>query len=1012
MLSSRTSSRQFPKIQVALVAMVLAMALLPVASDLSATLAESVGADRAAAEAQVLEQLETADLAFVENRGQLDKRVRFYVQGSDASLYFTDRGVRMSLSPEGTHKPAEGAGDTRWVIDHAFLNAAPVQPIATTRAETTVSYFKGDKKDWHAGLPTYESVTYPNVWPGIDLVYRGTASGLKYDLIVQPGANPNAIALAYQHAGAQITTSTGDLEITTPVGTITDTAPIAYQGSGSTRTQVPVSFSPTGKHYGFQVGAYNRSLPLVIDPTVLVYSGFIGGDGNDSGRGIAVDSSGAAYVTGTTDSTDGSFPETGGPDLVFNGATDAFVAKVAPGGNSLIYAGYIGGNSFEDGNGIAVDSSGAAYVTGTTSSTEATFPVTVGPDVIINGGFSDAFVAKVAPSGTSLTYAGYIGGNDQDLGYGIAVDSSGAAYVTGTTSSTEATFPVVGGPDLVSNGFQDAFVARVAPGGGSLTYAGYIGGNSVDEGSGIAVDSSGAAYVAGRTGSTEASFPVAGGPDVNQNGSIDSFVAKVVPGGGSLTYAGYIGGTGIDFGNGIAVDSAGAAYVTGETNSTAASFPVDDGPDLDHNGSFDAYVAKVAPNGNSLAYAGYIGGSGFEQGHGIAVDSVGAAYVTGLTNSTEASFPVIDGPELTFDGIEDVFVTKVAPDGMTLPYSGYIGGAAPDNGFGIAVDGSGAAYVTGLTGFSDQQEFRFQPGPASFPTLVGPDLSHNGQSDAFVAKVGGQGGQPGGPMEVHPLTVHKAGNGTGLVTSDVTGIDCGTDCHQLYDDGDEVLLTHTAEPGSIFTGWAGDCNGTEICLLDMTEPREVTATFELAGELTVTKSGSGAGTVMSLPAGITCGPDCSNEFVLGTVVTLTSTPAQGSELRGWTGCVPVNDNQCTVTVGNSTTVDARFGLIRRNRTISLQLDRHLIATGKVKSPDEIAACVAHVPVVIERRVDTEWKEESNLSTDDDGTFRGRVDDRPGIYRAVAIGVTTNLDGRCVGVHSDRAEHEHNSPQQR
>jgi hypothetical protein len=205
--------------------------------------------------------------------------------------------------------------------------------------------------------------------------------------------------------------------------------------------------------------------------TALVYAGYIGGSGVDVGNGIAVDSAGNAYVTGWTLSTD--FPVTVGPDLTFNGGTyDAFVAKVNATGTALVYAGYIGCSGEDLGTGLAVDSTGNAYVTGYTSSTQATFPVTVGPDLTYSGGKYDAFVAKVNAAGSALVYAGYIGGGGEDRGYGIAVDSAGNAYVTGITSSNEATFPVVGGPDLTFNGGFDAFVAKVNPAGTALVYAG------------------------------------------------------------------------------------------------------------------------------------------------------------------------------------------------------------------------------------------------------------------------------------------------------------------------------------------------------------------------------------------------------------------------------------------------------------------------------------------------------------------------------------------------------------
>ncbi len=273
--------------------------------------------------------------------------------------------------------------------------------------------------------------------------------------------------------------------------------------------------------------------------------------------------------------------------------------------------------------------------------------------------------------------------------------STGAAYVTGWTTSSEAIFPVTVGPDLTYNGNFDVFVAKVNSSGTALDYAGYIGGSRTDEGNGIAVDSTGNAYVVGNTGST-VTFPATVGPDLTFNGGADNghlgggdaFVAKVNPSGTAIVYAGYIGGSRRDDGQGIAVDSAGNAYVTGDTASTEASFPVTVGPDLTFNGGsvdfpFDAFVAKVNPSGTALDYAGYIGGSETDAGWGIAVDFAGNAYVTGGTKSSESTFPVTVGPDLTYNGggeffLGDAFVAKVNASGTALDYAGYIGGSSAD----------------------------------------------------------------------------------------------------------------------------------------------------------------------------------------------------------------------------------------------------------------------------------------------------------------------------------------------
>ena len=297
-----------------------------------------------------------------------------------------------------------------------------------------------------------------------------------------------------------------------------------------------------------------------------------------------------------------------------------------------------------------------------------------------------------------------------DGGNGIAVDAAGSAYVTGATESDSTTFPVLGGPDLTYNCSGDAFVAKVNAAGTALIYLGYIGGAGGDMGSGIAVDAAGNAYVTGYSKSDQSTFPVRGGPDLTYNGGGfyggDAFVAKVNPAGTALVYAGYIGGAEDDTGNGIAVDGAGNVYVVGYTKSDQSTFPVLGGPDLTYSGpgsccwGGDAFVAKVNAAGSALVYAGYIGGEASDAGYGIAVDGAGNAYVTGETESDQGTFPVLGGPDLTFNGgsyLDDAFVAKVNASGSALVYAGYIGGEYYEVGRGIAVDAAGSAYVTGET---------------------------------------------------------------------------------------------------------------------------------------------------------------------------------------------------------------------------------------------------------------------------------------------------------------------------
>jgi hypothetical protein len=716
-------------------------------------------------------------LYFVPNQGQVDAQVAYYLQGKDKTIYFTSEGLTYVLSErsvggESVDKktsakerllmnPAEREfrsqkDQSRWTVKLDFVGAnADVQPSGEEKTEAVISYFKGKPEDWKAGLPTYSRIVYRDLWPGIDVAYYGTADKMKYEFVVHPGSDPSLIRLAYRGVSTVEVNGEGRLEVRTPAGGLEDDRPVGYQEIDGKRMDVALKYlleeqsvknaGRSGEDaatksfiYGFEVGDYDRTKPLVLDPAVIVYCGYIGGSGYDEGYGIALDGSGSAYITGYAQSTGATFPVIGGPDLTHNGIYDAFVAKVNSSGTALVYCGYIGGSYSDIGNSIAVDGTGNAYITGETWSTEATFPVIGGPDLTYSG-LVDAFVAKINASGTALIYCGYIGGSDYDYGRGIAVDGSGSAYVTGYTSS-KATFPVIGGPDLTFNGGADAFVAKVTASGRRLVYCGYVGGSYGDIGNSIAVDGSGNAYVTGYTSSTEATFPVNVGPDLTYHippyiggGPYDAFVAKVNAYGTALVYCGYIGGTGDDWGNGIAVDGSGNAYVTGRTFSTGGAypgngFPVIVGPDLTHNGGGDAFVAKVNASGTALVYCGYIGGSNSDIGNSIAVDGSGNAYVTGETASTEATFPVIGGPDLTQSGLVDAFVAKINASGTALVYCGYIGGSDYDYGRGIAVDGLGNAYVTGYT---DSTE-------ASFPVIGGPDLTYNSDypyNDAFVAKI-------------------------------------------------------------------------------------------------------------------------------------------------------------------------------------------------------------------------------------------------------------------------------------
>jgi hypothetical protein len=265
--------------------------------------------DRSPAQAGAFADL---PLSFIKNRGQADPRVAYYLQGADASAYFTSRGLKLRLPGEG-NMPG-------WILRQRFVGATQVLPEGGTPTDGVVSYFKGSPEQWQTALPTYSRVLYRDLWPGIDLVYRGDASRLKYSFVVHPGGNPADIRLAWDGATGLSATEAGRLRVSTPTGALVDEAPTSYQAGGAGRAIVPTSYAVAGHAYGFEVGPYDPRRTLVIDPAILLYAGFIGGSANDRAWEVAVDAAGAAYVTGTTASTEATFPEKVGPDLSFNGA--------------------------------------------------------------------------------------------------------------------------------------------------------------------------------------------------------------------------------------------------------------------------------------------------------------------------------------------------------------------------------------------------------------------------------------------------------------------------------------------------------------------------------------------------------------------------------------------------------------------------------------------------------------------------------------------------------------------
>jgi hypothetical protein len=486
-----------------------------------------------------------------------------------------------------------------------------------------VNFLTGPQNQWRTGLPVYGSVAYRSLYAGIDMTYGTNGRQLKSEFTVAAGSDSHQIRIRYWGAGRARVDADGSLLVATSSGTLRELPPTAYQYHAGKRFPVEARFElqPDGT-VGFALGPHDLSLPLVIDP-VLSYSTLLGGSGGDAANAIAVDSTGAAYVAGFTESFD--FPAMNPEQGATGGGNDAFIAKLSPSGNALIYCTYLGGSGDDRALGIAIDATGAAYVTGSTESTN--FPVHNALQASLAGG-KNAFVAKLTPTGNSLAYSTYLGGNGSDAGNAIAVDSSGNAYITGDTTSTN--FPA-NAYQRTYQGNQDAFVSKLNAAGSALTYSTYLGGGSIDHGAAIAVDSTGTAYITGSTYSTN--FPTLNALQPAIGGGQNAFITRLKADGSGLLFSTYLGGSGgsigyPESGQGIAVDVAGSAYVAGVTPSP--NFPLVNPEQSTLNGSSDAFVAKVSSAG-ALLYSTYLGGSSFDSANTIAVDPNGNAYIAAAT---------------------------------------------------------------------------------------------------------------------------------------------------------------------------------------------------------------------------------------------------------------------------------------------------------------------------------------------------------------------------------------------
>jgi len=587
-------------------------------------------------------------------------------------------------------------------------------------------YLGNDPRRWHTEIPAFARLRYRQLYPGIDLLFYGKGPHLEYDFEVAPGAEPEHIVWSFSGAEQLRLDDKGDLQVRATGRRLVFHRPHAYQEIDGARRAVASHYVIQGERVSFGLAAYDRSRPLIIDP-VVDYSAYLGGGGTDTVNAVTVDAAGNSYVTGRTNSP--------GLQGVINGSAlqgsfDAFISKFDATG-ALVYTTYLGSSGGtlvgDTGRGIAVDSAGNVYVTGDTDFSD--FPVTVGAfDQTFNGAFSDAFVAELDNKG-QLKYATYLGSSGVDEGHAIAVDSTGAVYVTGLTGLTQtADFPVKNAAQGTFGGVQDVFLVKLNPGGkgpGDLLYATYLGGTGGDAANAMVLSAPDRVLIAGETNSPNLATTSA--YQQTTNGLQDAFVARfdtAQVGAASRLAFTYLGGTaGNDTALALTLDSGGAVTVTGQT--AAKDFPTTaDALDRDFVGAGEAFVSQLSAGLDQLLYSSLLGGSGDDAGTGIVIDGAGRINIAGWTDSADLPGQLSAPASFGYHGGRDAFVTRLDSN-KTLLYSLYLGGSDQDQAHALAIDGQGQLVVVGETASTDL---------ATVQASAGMDKNQGGQ-DALVIRL-------------------------------------------------------------------------------------------------------------------------------------------------------------------------------------------------------------------------------------------------------------------------------------
>jgi hypothetical protein len=683
---------------------------------------------------------------FVENKGQWGSDARFYLALRGLDVWVTNKSIKYSYyhqaakpvwntNGKGIKVPGKISGHT---VEMQFLGSSnQAFPQGVGPGEGILNFILG--RNSFRDINHFSEAKINSIYPGVDLRVYTDSGSPRFDLIVQPGVDPNVIRFKYAGTQAASIVDGDTMSFTTRYGQVSVNNLVAFQEIDGKRVIVPVSFAQKSGGFGFTLGEYDKSKPLIIDP--VVYSTLFGGfanfsPGDDISFGVTADRFGNAYTTGLSNAPN--YPITNGAFDNRLAGVDAFVTKFRTDASGLVYSTFIGGAGTEQAFGIAVDSQGRASIAGITTSPSDPvgnpLPTTPGaPQEFFGGGGQDGFVARLSADGRALDFGTYMGGNGDDAINGIAVDGADNMYGAGNTDAPD--FPITGGviQPAYGGGLGDAVAFRIGAN-GALDYSTFLGGVSTDDAVGVAVNAVGEAHFTGNTAS--ANFPLtAGAYDTSVQGS-DAWIAKVNPSGSAFEYSTALGGSSGDGVSAITIDASGSAYVVGSTSSV--DFPRTAGAfDEVYNPPSENYVTKLAIDGTTLVYSTFLS-SGFTP-RGIGVDDLGAAYVVGhdafVATGQVSDDPTYNGPPLFVLG--DAILAALDDSGSNLLYGGFFGGAADDGAFGIFVDRSRNAFIAGTTA-----SFR-APNAVEFPTTTGvfkesmfPDASPTSAFwDGFLMKV-------------------------------------------------------------------------------------------------------------------------------------------------------------------------------------------------------------------------------------------------------------------------------------